>query len=159
MSQELVTYIVLGSASRLKSLKRPSSNKFEEYLFANFSKNIPYEKTIDELITNSKGRIVVLLPPSSFPTAKTKESLKKISMIDLSTRACYKFNNIKDKLQNLKKIKELLEAALILNKEYTSIKDYIFLLEELEVLVLNLLKRYQKDFIQELIHKIHCLHL
>jgi hypothetical protein len=104
LSQELVTYIVLGSANRLKSLKLPSSNKFEEYLFANFSKNTTHEKTLDELITNSKGRIIVLLPPSSFPTAKTKESLKKISMIDLSTWGWFKFNNMKDIFQNLKKI-------------------------------------------------------
>ena len=104
MSQELITYIVLGSANRLKSLKLPSSNKLEEYLFANFSNDIPYEKTIDELITNSKGRIVVLLPPSSFPTSKTKESLRKISMIDLSTWGWFKFNKKKNIFENLKKI-------------------------------------------------------
>ena len=101
MSQELVTYIVLGSANRLKKLKLPNSNKFEEYLFANFSENISYEKTIDKLITNSKGRIIVLLPPSSFPSSKTKESLKKISMIDLSTWGWFKFNDQKDILLSL----------------------------------------------------------
>ena len=104
MSQELVTYIVLGSANRLKKLKLPNSNKFEEYLFANFSENISYEKTIDKLITNSKGRIIVLLPPSSFPSSKSKESLKKISMIDLSTWGWFKFNDQKDILHNIKKI-------------------------------------------------------
>ncbi len=38
MSQGLVTYIVLGSEERLKTLKLPVSNKDEEYIFANFSK-------------------------------------------------------------------------------------------------------------------------
>ena len=46
MSQGLVTYIVLGSEERLKTLKLPVSNKEEEYLFANFSNNISYEKMI-----------------------------------------------------------------------------------------------------------------
>ena len=105
MNQELVTYIVLGSYKRLKNLKLPSSNIFEEYLSANFSDESSLEKDLDELIANSKGSLIVLLPPSSFPNVKAKKALKKISMIDLSTWGWFKFNkNNNDVIQNLKKI-------------------------------------------------------
>ena len=105
MNQELVTYIVLGSYERLKNLKLPSSNIFEEYLSANFSDESSLEKDLDELIANSKGSLIVLLPPSSFPNVKAKKALKKISMIDLSTWGWFKFNkNNNDVIQNLKKI-------------------------------------------------------
>ena len=105
MNQELVTYIVLGSYERLKNLKLPSSNIFEEYLSANFSDESSLEKDLDELIANSKGSLIVLLPPSSFPNVKAKKALKKISMIDLSTWGWFKFNkNNNDMIQNLKKI-------------------------------------------------------
>ena len=105
MNQELVTYIVLGSYERLKNLKLPSSNIFEEYISANFSDESSLEKDLDELIANSKGSLIVLLPPSSFPNVKAKKALKKISMIDLSTWGWFKFNkNNNDVIQNLKKI-------------------------------------------------------
>ena len=105
MNQELVTYIVLGSYERLKNLKSPSSNIFEEYLSANFSDESSLEKDLDELIANSKGSLIVLLPPSSFPNIKAKKALEKISMIDLSTWGWFKFNkNNNDVIQNLKKI-------------------------------------------------------
>ena len=105
MNQELVTYIVLGSYERLKNLKLPSSNIFEEYLSANFSDESSLEKDLDELIANSKGSLIVLLPASSFPNVKAKKALKKISMIDLSTWGWFKFNkNNNDVIQNLKKI-------------------------------------------------------
>ena len=105
MNQELVTYIVLGSYERLKNLKSPSSNIFEEYLSANFSDESSLEKDLDELIANSKGSLIVLLPPSCFPNVKAKKALKKISMIDLSTWGWFKFNkNNNDVIQNLKKI-------------------------------------------------------
>ena len=105
MNQELVTYIVLGSYERLKNLKLPSSNKFEEYLSTRFSDKSSLEKDLDELIANSKGSLIVLLPPSSFPSVNAKKALKKVSMIDLSTWGWFKFNkNNNDVIQNLKKI-------------------------------------------------------
>ena len=105
MNQELVTYIVLGSYERLKNLKLPSSNKLEEYLSTRFSDKNSLEKDLDELIANSKGGLIVLLPPSSFPSVNAKKALKKISMIDLSTWGWFKFNkNNNDVIQNLKKI-------------------------------------------------------
>ena len=81
MSQGLVTYIVLGSEERLKTLKCPVSNKDEEYIFANFSNNISYEKKLDELVTNSSGSLIVFLPPSAFPNLKAKNALKKMNVL------------------------------------------------------------------------------
>ena len=92
MSQELVTYIVLGSNQRLKNIKIPSSTKVEEYLLSNFDDNNLIVKTIDSLVSNAKGNLVVLLPPSSLPNKKSKEILKKISMIDFSAWGWFQFN-------------------------------------------------------------------
>ena len=104
MSQELVTYIVLGSKERLKTLKRPISDKDEEYIFANFSNNISYEKKLDELVTNSNGNLIVFLPPSAFPNLKAKNVLKKFAMLDLSAWGWFRFKEKKNFLQNIKKI-------------------------------------------------------
>ena len=105
MNQELVTYIVLGSKQRLKNLKTPSSSKMEEFLLANFDKKSQVEKSLDNLVSNAKGNLIVLLPPSSLPNKKSKETLNKISMIDQSAWGWFKFNkNNNDFIQNLKKI-------------------------------------------------------
>ena len=105
MSQGLVTYIVLGSSERLKGLKLPLSSKKEEYVLTNFSKKESFEETLDNIIFNSKGNLVVLLPPSATPNQKSKEILKKISMIDQSSWGWFKYNDKKnDFIQNLKKI-------------------------------------------------------
>ena len=104
MSQGLVTYIVLGSEERLKTLKLPVSNREEEYLFANFSNNVSCEKKLDRLVTNSCGNLIVLLPPSAFPNLKAKNALKKIAMLDLSAWGWFRFKERKNFLQNIKKI-------------------------------------------------------
>ena len=104
MSQGLVTYIVLGSEERLKTLKLPVSNREEEYLFANFSNNVSCEKKLDQLVTNSCGNLIVLLPPSAFPNLKAKNALKKIAMLDLSAWGWFRFKEKKNFLQNIKKI-------------------------------------------------------
>ncbi|MAR95711.1 MAG: hypothetical protein CMD46_05110 [Gammaproteobacteria bacterium] len=105
MNQELVTYIVLGSIQRLKNLKIPSSSKMEEFLLGNFDKKSPIEKSIDTLVSNARGNLIVLLPPSSLPNKRSKDLLKKISMIDQSTWGWFKFNeNNNDIIKNLKKI-------------------------------------------------------
>ena len=104
MSQGLVTYIVLGSEERLKTLKLPISNREEEYLFANFSNNVSCEKKLDQLVTNSCGNLIVFLPPSAFPNLKAKNALKKIAMLDLSAWGWFRFKERKNFLQNIKKI-------------------------------------------------------
>ena len=78
MSQELVTYIVLGSKTRLKNVKLPSDNKYEEFISLNQTEALKNESHLDQLISSSKGEIIVLLPPSSFPNNEAKEALKKL---------------------------------------------------------------------------------
>ena len=105
MSQGLITYIILGSSDRLKGLKLPLSSKKEEYVLTNFSRKESFEKTIDKIIFNSKGNLIVLLPPSATPNQKSKEILRKISMIDQSSWGWFRYNDKKnDFIQNLKKI-------------------------------------------------------
>ena len=67
MSQELITYIVLGSYERLRGLKIPSLSDQEEYILANFTNNKLPEESLDRIISGSKGNLIVLLPPSALP--------------------------------------------------------------------------------------------
>ena len=111
MNQELVTYIVLGSESRLKNIKLPLTNKYEEYLLANFSSNASYQNQLDDLVTRSKGEVVVFLPPSSFPNLEAKEALKKIALIGLSSWGWFEYSlKRKNILQNIKKITTLVRS-------------------------------------------------
>ena len=111
MNQELVTYIVLGSESRLKNIKLPLANKYEEYLLANFSSNASYQNQLDHLVTRSKGEVVVFLPPSSFPNIEAKEALKKIALIGLSSWGWFEYSlKRKNILQNIKKITTLVRS-------------------------------------------------
>ena len=111
MNQELVTYIVLGSESRLKNIKLPLANKYEEYLLANFSSNTSYQNQLDDLVTRSKGEVVVFLPPSSFPNIEAKEALKKIALIGLSSWGWFEYSlKRKNILQNIEKITTLVRS-------------------------------------------------
>jgi hypothetical protein len=111
LSQELVTYIVLGSKTRLKETKLPVKNKYEEYLRLNFDSKENIVKTLDDLITLSKGQLIVLLPPSSFPNTQAKEALKKIALIGLSSWGWFEFSlKRKNFLQNVKKINTLIRS-------------------------------------------------
>ena len=92
MSQELVTYIVLGSESRLKNVKLPLDTKYEEYLLSNLSAESSYQNQLDDLVTSCKGELVVFLPPSSFPNSEAKESLKYI-LFYLKEENITKINN------------------------------------------------------------------
>ena len=112
MNQELVTYIILGSAERLNKVKIPQSNKAEEFIPANFVNKKDIQKDLDRLVSSSKGNIVVLIPPSSIPNSKSKELLKKISMIDVSSWGWFKFNDKKnDFINNLKKISSSISST------------------------------------------------
>jgi hypothetical protein len=111
LSQELVTYIVLGSKTRLKETKLPVKNKYEEYLRLNFDSKENIVTTLDDLITLSKGQLIVLLPPSSFPNTQAKEALKKIALIGLSSWGWFEFSlKRKNFLQNVKKINTLIRS-------------------------------------------------
>ena len=111
MSQELVTYIVLGSNSRLQGVKLPSNNKFEEYLPLSFDSKENILIKLDELITFSHGELVVLLPPSCYPNNLAKEQLKKIALIGLSSWGWFQYNSKrKNIVQNIKKVNTLIRS-------------------------------------------------
>ena len=112
MSQELVTYIVLGSNSRLQGVKLPSNNKFEEYLPLSFDSKENILIKLDELITFSHGELVVLLPPSCYPNNLAKEQLKKIALIGLSSWGWFQYNSKRKNLvQNIKKVNTLIRST------------------------------------------------
>ena len=111
MSQELVTYIVLGSKSRLQGIKLPVNNKFEEYIPLSFDSKNNIQEKLDQLITTSHGELIVLLPPSSFPNNIAKEALKKIALIGLSTWGWFQYNSKRKNLvQNMKKVNTLIRS-------------------------------------------------
>lgn len=111
MSQELVTYIVLGSKSRLNGVKLPLNNKYEEYIFSNFDFQLSMEDQLNESITNSKGELIVFLPPSSFPNTAAKEALKKIALIGLSSWGWFEYSlTRKNIIQNIKKVSTLVRS-------------------------------------------------
>ena len=111
MSQELVTYIVLGSKSRLQGIKLPLNNKFEEYIPLSFDSKNDIQEKLDQLITTSHGELIVLLPPSSYPNNIAKEALKKIALIGLSTWGWFQYNSKRKNLvQNIKKVNTLIRS-------------------------------------------------
>ena len=111
MSQELVTYIVLGSKSRLQGIKLPTNNKFEEYVSLNFDSKHKILEKLDQLITASQGELIVLLPPSSYPNSLAKEALKKIALIGLSSWGWFEYNSKRKNLvQNIKKVNTLIRS-------------------------------------------------
>ena len=114
MSQELVTFIVLGSKSRLNGVKPPLNNNYEDYIFSNLNFQFSIEDQLNELITNSKGELIVFLPPSSFPNSETKEALKKIALIGLSSWGWFEYSlTRKNIIQNIKKVSTLVRLSLI----------------------------------------------
>ena len=111
MSQELVTYIVLGSKTRLKNIKLPSANKYEEFILLNQTEALTNENHIDQLISSAKGDIIVLLPPSSFPNNDAKEALKKIALRGLSSWGWFEFNQArKNIIQNIKRVSTMVRS-------------------------------------------------
>jgi hypothetical protein len=111
LSQELVTYIVLGSKSRLQGIKLPTNNKFEEYVSLNFDSKHKILEKLDQLITASQGELIVLLPPSSYPNSLAKEALKKIALIGLSSWGWFEYNSKRKNLvQNIKKVHTLIRS-------------------------------------------------
>ena len=111
MSQELVTYIVLGSKSRLQGINLPANSKFEGYIFLNFDSKHKILEKLDQLITSSQGELIVLLPPSSYPNSLAKEALKKIALIGLSSWGWFEYNSKrKNFVQNIKKVNTLIRS-------------------------------------------------
>lgn len=103
MSQELVTYITLGSKVRLSKVKKFKVDEHEECIHLNYESSI--EQSLDEAITEAKGGLIVLLPPSSFPSIESREILKKISLVNVSAWGWFKHNSKRKNIaQNIGKI-------------------------------------------------------
>jgi hypothetical protein len=95
----LVTYIFLGSKQRLAKLKTPQSDGFEEFLFLNLTYKKKFNIELDNLILNSSGDVIVLLPPSSIPDKQSRKVLKKISMINISSWGWFELNSSDNSLK------------------------------------------------------------
>ena len=112
MSQELVTYIVLGSHSRLARLKKFKVENDEECIFLSFNNYASLVQTLDNVIADSSGSIIVLLPPSSIPKKKNRISLKKMAMINYPVWGWFDLPNSEDKVSsNLKKLNTFIRTT------------------------------------------------
>ena len=150
MSQELVTYIVLGSKSRLQGIKLPVNNKFEEYISLSFDSKNNIQEKLDQLITTSHGELIVLLPPSSFPNNIAKEALKKIALIGLSTWGWFQYNSKRKNLvQNIKKVNTLIRSIPDLEQGIYFSKRLYFSVGGFGSTEPNIFQKYQKDYILE----------
>ena len=127
MSQELVTYIVLGSHSRLARLKKFKVENDEECIFLSFNDYASLVQTLDNVIADSSGSIIVLLPPSSIPKKKNKISLKKMAMINYPVWGWFDLPNSEDKVSsNLKKLNTFIRTTPSIEQGIYFTKDLYF---------------------------------
>ena len=127
MSQELVTYIVLGSHSRLARLKKFKVENDEECIFLSFNDYASLVQTLDNVIADSSGSIIVLLPPSSIPKKKNRISLKKMAMINYPVWGWFDLPNSEDKVSsNLKKINTFIRTTPSIEQGIYFTKDLYF---------------------------------
>lgn len=127
MSQELVTYIVLGSHSRLARLKKFKVENDEECIFLSFNDYASLVQTLDNVIADSAGSIIVLLPPSSIPKKKNRISLKKMAMINYPVWGWFDLPNSEDKVSsNLKKLNTFIRTTPSIEQGIYFTKDLYF---------------------------------
>ena len=127
MSQELVTYIVLGSHSRLARLKKFKVENDEESIFLSFNDYASLVQTLDNVIADSSGAIIVLLPPSSIPKKKNRISLKKMAMINYPVWGWFDLPNSEDKVSsNLKKLNTFIRTTPSIEQGIYFTKDLYF---------------------------------
>jgi hypothetical protein len=127
LSQELVTYIVLGSHSRLARLKKFKVENDEECIFLSFNDYASLVQTLDNVIADSSGSIIVLLPPSSIPKKKNRISLKKMAMINYPVWGWFDLPNSEDKvLSNLKKLNTFIRTTPSIEQGIYFTKDLYF---------------------------------
>ena len=127
MSQELVTYIVLGSHSRLARLKKFKVENEEECIFLSFNDYASLVQTLDNVIADSSGSIIVLLPPSSIPKKKNRISLKKMAMINYPVWGWFDLPNSEDKVSsNLKKLNTFIRTTPSIEQGIYFTKDLYF---------------------------------
>jgi hypothetical protein len=127
LSQELVTYIVLGSHSRLARLKKFKVENDEECIFLRFNDYASLVQTLDNVIADSAGSIIVLLPPSSIPKKKNRISLKKMAMINYPVWGWFDLPNSEDKVSsNLKKLNTFIRTTPSIEQGIYFTKDLYF---------------------------------
>tara|TARA_B110000444_G_scaffold143199_1_gene134072 strand:+ start:740 stop:1255 length:516 start_codon:yes stop_codon:yes gene_type:complete len=127
LSQELVTYIVLGSHSRLARLKKFKVENDEQCIFLSFSDYASLVQTLDNVIADSSGSIIVLLPPSSIPKKKNRISLKKMAMINYPVWGWFDLPNSEDKVSsNLKKLNTFIRTTPSIEQGIYFTKDLYF---------------------------------
>ena len=127
MSQELVTYIVLGSHSRLARLKKFKVENDEECIFLSFNDYASLVQALDNVIADSSGSIIVLLPPSSIPKKKNRISLKKMAMINYPVWGWFDLTNSEDKVSsNLKKLNTFIRTTPSIEQGIYFTKDLYF---------------------------------
>ena len=95
MSKILVNYIYIGSNKRLEKLKFFKPFSFENITSIGFDKETELVELIDKVIADSSSNLVVLLPPGSSPNKSSRESLKKMALINQLSWGWFKLNNNK----------------------------------------------------------------
>ena len=95
MSKILVNYIYIGSKKRLEKLKFFKPFSFENITSIGFDKEIELVELIDKVIADSSSNLVVLLPPGTSPNKSSRESLKKMALINQLSWGWFKLNNNK----------------------------------------------------------------
>ena len=99
MSKILVNYIYIGSKKRLEKLKFFKPFSFENITSIGFDKETELVELIDKVIADSSSNLVVLLPPGTSPNKSSRESLKKMALINQLSWGWFKLNN-KNKIFN-----------------------------------------------------------
>ena len=95
MSKILVNYIYIGSFKRLEKLKFFKPLSFENITSIGFDAETELVDLIDKVIADSSSNIVVLLPPGTSPNKSSRESLKKMALINQLSWGWFKLNNNK----------------------------------------------------------------
>ena len=93
MSKILVNYIYIGSNKRLEKLKFFKPFSFENITSIGFDKETELVELIDKEIADSSSNLVVLLPPGTSPNKSSRESLKKMALINQLSWGWFKLNN------------------------------------------------------------------
>ena len=95
MSKILVNYIYIGSFKRLEKLKFFKPFSFENITSIGFDTETELVQSIDKVIADSSSNLVVLLPPGTSPNKSSRESLKKMALINQLSWGWFKLNNNK----------------------------------------------------------------
>ena len=95
MSKILVNYIYIGSNKRLEKLKFFKPFSFENITSIGFDAKSELVELIDKVIADSSSNLVVLLPPGTSPNQSSRDSLKKMALINQLSWGWFKLNNNK----------------------------------------------------------------